>query len=617
MTLDGQPITCFETEKVRALLAYLAVEADRPHRRDFLAEMLWPERPMGAANANLRHTLASLRRAIGETAAQLNPNHQAVLPFLLVNRQTIQFNSASDAWVDVQAFTALLRSSQSPDRPPLAALEEAVGLYRGLFWEDATVTDSAALEEWLLLTREQFGRLVLDALHRLAAGYEKAGDYGRALRHAWRGVETEPCDEQAQRQVMRLLALTGQRSAALAQYEACRSILAEELGLEPAAETTELSQRIRADDLEGLAPNRERQPRSQLPAFLAEGAEEVKPPIFVARERELVRLQSFLDQSLESHGGAAFVTGGPGQGKTALLGEFARRAMAAHPDLLVARGNCSAIAGVGDPYLPFREVMAMLTGDVESRWLAGTISRDHARRLWGALPVVIPALLAGGSALIGAILAGEALLARADCALPGRVDWLDPLRALTARAQVSSVGLEQSFLFEQTAEVLQALARQQPLLLLLDDIQWADSASIGLLFHLGRQMGAGRSRILIVCAYRPEEVALGRAGERHQLEKLLHEFKRTFGDVWVDLDTAAQREGRDFVDAILNAERNRLGDEFRAALFKRTAGHPLFTVELLRAMQERGDLLQDVRADGAWIAVPDLDWDQLPAQWRR
>ena len=98
------------------------------------------------------------------------------------------------------------------------------------------------------------------------------------------------------------------------------------------------------------------------------------------------------------------------------------------------------------------------------------------------------------------------------------------------------------------------------------------------------------------------------------MEKVLHEFKRTFGDVWVDLDTAAQREGRNFVDAFLNAERNRLGDEFRAALFKRTAGHPLFTIELLRAMQERGDLLQDARADGAWIAVPDLAWDELPAR---
>ena len=162
--------------------------------------------------------------------------------------------------------------------------------------------------------------------------------------------------------------------------------------------------------------------------------------------------------------------------------------------------------------------------------------------------------------------------------------------------------------------MLQELACRQPLVLLLDDMQWADNASVGLLFHLGRQLNAGRSRILIVCAYRPEEVAVGRAGERHPLEMVVHEFKRTFGDVWVDLDAATQREGRHFVNAFLGAERNRLGDEFRAALFRRTAGHPLFTVELLREMQERGDLIQDARADGAWIAGPDLDWDALPAR---
>jgi DNA-binding SARP family transcriptional activator/tetratricopeptide (TPR) repeat protein len=402
--------------------------------------------------------------------------------------------------------------------------------------------------------------------------------------------------------------------AALAQYEACRRMLTDELGVERAAETAEPSRRIRADNLKARTPNWEHQSLPLLPAFLEQGTEEVKPPIFVAREQELARLQSFLDKSLEGRGGVAFVTGGPGLGKTALLSEFARRAMAGHADLLVARGNCSAISGLGDPYLPFRDVMAMLTGDVETRWLAGTISRDHARRLWGALPVVVSALLASGSTLVPVILAGEALLARAECALSGWTDLLEPLRTLTAPARIWQAGIAQDFLFKQYAEVLQELARRQPLLMLLDDMQWADNASVGLLFHLGRQLNAGRSRILIVCAYRPEEVAVGRAGERHPLEIVVHEFKRTFGDVWVDLDAAAQREGRHFVNAFLGAERNRLGDEFRAALFKRTAGHPLFTVELLRAMQERGDLLQDARADGAWIAGPDLDWDALPAR---
>jgi adenylate cyclase len=158
--------------------------------------------------------------------------------------------------------------------------------------------------------------------------------------------------------------------------------------------------------------------------------------------------------------------------------------------------------------------------------------------------------------------------------------------------------------------VLRTLAKTHPLLLMLDDVQWADSASIGLLFHLGRRLEG--SSILIACAYRPEEVALERAGERHPLEKVLAEFKWSLGDVWVDLRRADEREGRSFVDALLDTEPNRLGEDFRRALFEHTGGHPLFTVEVLRAMQERGDLVPD--AEGRWVEGPSLDWERLPAR---
>jgi len=608
VTLDAQPVTRFETEKARALLAYLAVEADRQHRREFLAELFWPERPAGVAQANLRHTLAGLRRVIGDSSTAPDIGPQAAPPALLVTRTTIQFNRAGDTCTDIIAFTALLRTSRPTAQPTLAALDEAAGFYRGAFLEDVSVTDSPAFEEWLLVTREQMGRLALEALRRLAEGSEEGGDYERALRYARRGVEIEPWNEPAQRQVMRLLAFTGQRNAALAQYEACRRVLMEELGVEPEAETVGLRRRIRDGELGIPAAC------SQLPAFMQEDAGEAVPPLFVARDRQLARLRTFLDRAVAGHGCVAFITGGPGQGKTALLGEFARRAQGGNPDLLVAAGNCSAISGVGDPYLPFRDVLAMLTGDLENRWSSGFVSRDHARRLWDALPVVIPALLACGSSLIGAILSGEALLARAARALPSQPGWAERLRTFTARAQSDPAGLEQSFLFDQYADVLHAVAARRPLLLILDDIHWADSASISLLFHLVRRLNGAGNRILLACAYRPEEVDLGRGGGRHPLEQVLHEIKRTFGDVWVDLDAADVQEGRSFVAALLDSERNRLGAEFRAALFDRTAGHPLFTVELLRAMRERGELVPDVRADGAWIEGPALDWDRLPAQ---
>jgi len=244
-TLDGKRITAFESDKVRALLAYLAVEADRPHSRDKLAGLLWPERPDRDARKNLRYALSNLRQAIGDREA--TKDRSDATPFLHVTRQTIQFNTAGDAWVDVTAFANLLESQE----PTVREMEKAVDLYRGEFLEGFSVGDSVPFEEWVLFKREHTCRQVLSALHRLAATYERRGEYGRALPHAWRQVELEPWQERSHRQLMRLMALNGQRGAALAQYEACRHALAEELDIEPAPATTRLYEQIR-DGAAGL-----------------------------------------------------------------------------------------------------------------------------------------------------------------------------------------------------------------------------------------------------------------------------------------------------------------------------------------------------------------------------
>ncbi|MCP4677496.1 MAG: hypothetical protein GY854_18675, partial [Deltaproteobacteria bacterium] len=113
----------------------------------------------------------------------------------------------------------------------------------------------------------------------------------------------------------------------------------------------------------------------------------------------------------------------------------------------------------------------------------------------------------------------------------------------------------------------------------------------------------------IVGMYRPEEVSLGRAGERHPLEKVLAELKRYYGDVWIDLE---QADGRRFIDALLDIRPNGLKKPFREALFQHTRGYALFTVELLQDMEERGDLYEDERGD--WVAEESLDWETLPAR---
>jgi ABC-type oligopeptide transport system substrate-binding subunit len=138
-------------------------------------------------------------------------------------------------------------------------------------------------------------------------------------------------------------------------------------------------------------------------------------------------------------------------------------------------------------------------------------------------------------------------------------------------------------------------------------MQWADSGSINLLFHLGRELAG--TRVLLVCAYRPEEVALGRDGAKHPLEPVLSELKRAYGEIWIDLN---QIQGERFVEDFIDSEPNRLGDSFRNQLFEHTSGHALFTVELLRDLQERGDLVTD--NEGYWVEGPELDWNRLPTR---
>lgn len=355
-----------------------------------------------------------------------------------------------------------------------------------------------------------------------------------------------------------------------------------------------------------------------VPAFLTTPTQEPgrQGTGFVSRVRELSQLNEHLETAQRGDGRVVFITGEAGSGKTALMTEFANRAETAHAALKVASGHCSEFAGMGDPYLPFRDVLSMLSGEVQARWVAGAISQERARRLWTLMPATSQALVEQGPDLLDVFVAADTLWRRVTTMVPADREWLKRLGARVAQARAPHGELRQTLLFEQYTNVLRELAEQSPLLLLLDDLQWADDASLGLLFHLGRRLAG--SRILIVGAYRGSEVALGRPqtdarpARAHPLKPLINEFIRSFGEITVDLDSTTPTEGRAFVDALLDAELNQLGESFRASLFQRTQGQPLFTVELLRDLQARGDLVRDEA--GRWTQGTSLDWNALPAR---
>jgi DNA-binding SARP family transcriptional activator len=282
VAVGDQPITHFGYDKVPALLAYLAVEADRPHTRDELAALLWPDSDDDAARRSLRVALTRLRQAIGDQGAQP--------PLLLVDRNAIQFNSAADHTLDTKQFDQLLASVEHHEHPsgtlcaPCAArLAEAVALCRGEFLAQVRVRDSVAFEEWAMLVGERLHQRVVEASGRLMAYHEQHGDGQAAEQYARRLLALEPWSEAAHRCLMRVLAARGQHNAALSQYERCRRILASEFKAAPAPETTELYQHIREDSSARLPTGKhETQHLQQEPA-----------PLDRNRQRMIAKVRSF------------------------------------------------------------------------------------------------------------------------------------------------------------------------------------------------------------------------------------------------------------------------------------------------------------------------------------
>jgi predicted ATPase len=249
----------------------------------------------------------------------------------------------------------------------------------------------------------------------------------------------------------------------------------------------------------------------------------------------------------------------------------------------------------------------MLTGDVEARWYGGLMSQVQARQLWQLMPVTLPALVSQAPDLIGNFVPADALQNRATAVAPPETAWLQQLLSLATAEQ--KTGLEQQRIFTQYTALLKAIAAQRPLLFIIEDLHWIDTASSGLLFHLSREIGD--SPILIVGTYRPEEVT-SLYDAKHPLESLVSELKRQHGDIWLDLDDPTAVAGRQFVEAYLDTLPNKLDTAFRDALFQHTGGYALFTVELLRDMAERGDLVQDEA--GYWRTADAIDWQTLPVK---
>lgn len=306
-SLDKQSLTGFRSAKIQGLLLYLAVEQTRDHRREQLADLLWPKADPAAANTNFRQSLSRLRRALNDK--------QAARPFLLVTRETVQINPEADVDLDLNRFLLMAEEGD---------LEGAAAIYQGELAPGFTC-DSAAFEDWLRLEREQLHRLALDSFYRLGERYlslgRSSGDRQAivaAQAIARRQLALEPWREEAHRQLMNALILAGDRSAALTQYDVCCDVLADELGVPPAPETLALFEAIRDGEL--------------LPRPIGETVHDSAALLhlprqatpFIGRSAELEQLRQFLrNPSLSEPSPVVTIVGPGGIGKSRLAIEAA------------------------------------------------------------------------------------------------------------------------------------------------------------------------------------------------------------------------------------------------------------------------------------------------------
>jgi DNA-binding SARP family transcriptional activator/tetratricopeptide (TPR) repeat protein len=534
--LGGQVLTAFRSAKVQGLLLYLALRQQQPQARDVLAALFWPNEPEAVAKKNLRQSLYQLRQVLGEGDA-------GEQPYLLVTRTTAQFNGASEHTLDVAAFLAALEADD---------LEQAVTVYEGELVPGFTC-DSLPFEAWLREERGRLQRLALEGMATLAERGLARADYRRAEEMAQRQLALEPWREEAYRQLMQALALRGERSAALAQYKACRAVLADELGAAPAAETEALAARIRAQG----APRTER---------LAPGGSSVRRRLttpFAGRKREHGALVRAYQQTHSRGAQVVALVGEAGIGKTRLIEHFLAWATSQGADVL--RGRAFEASG--------RLSYHPLTQALRRRLERENAPEDLLSDLW---------------------------LTQLTRLLPELRDRYPDLPDPTQEASTA-----RQHLFEAIARLGQALAARAPLVLFLDDWHWADAASMDVLQYALLRWSEEGAPILVLLTLRQESVA-----EDRDLRAWLSRLRHGAGYRQLDLTALSEVETEEMIRTLLateggGGERSRVA-RFSRWLFEETEGQPFFLVETLKVLAEEG-LVQADADGGAWR----LDWSRL------
>jgi DNA-binding SARP family transcriptional activator len=562
LTLLGPPevrhadqVLLFSTRKELALLIYLAVEG-RVHSRKTLSEQFWPEGDAMHGRAALRISLLHLRHLLGEGADPVS--------HFLIQRDTLGLDPTStieldlqplhEAWTLARALTGTaLTMPEDAHNSLLAQLQSATSLPRGEFLEGFSLRDAPAFDDWVRFQREYWHLHTSEVFDRFSHLQFEAGEIEQAIETVNRWLVLAPLQEEAYRRLMRLHFAAGDRAAALHAYDVCRARLSTGMQTEPTPETVVLARRMRA-----VAPPRRKEPPTSHTYQLALSPATLLDGPLLGRTAELSTLIKLYHSARRGQTQAVLLEGEAGIGKTRVASEFLAWAQMEGADVL--QGQAFEAGG----QLPYRPVIEALRPRIERENAPDDLLSD----LW---------------------------LTELARLLPELSDRYPDLPAPSGEKSVA-----RNRLFEAVAHLGQALAARTPLVLFIDDVQWADAASLDVLHYLARRFAESETPALLLLTLR-----IGERGMRPALAEWRAGLERAVSLTRLPLSPLTSEDilrqlqalgGKGSQDERQEADLERFGQW----LFAETEGQPFYLMETLKVLIEQGVLASHPSGDGGW-----------------
>ena len=565
----GERLLVFPTRKTLALLIYLALEAGL-QPREHLAALLWPEASPERSHASLRNTLGHLQTALRQASGQ------AQTSYLSVTHNSLGLNPDADIDFDLRTIErayALARADRSSRTLPegsasLPLLQSAAACQRGDFLAGFSLGDAPGFDDWAAIQREVWHRRLGLILDRLSEIQFASGEFASATETASHWIALDALNEVAYRRKMRAHFAAGERGQALETYEACRAMLAAELGIEPEPDTAALAERIRTQAPPVHPHIRRSAPRPHRPdtsvAFLEN--------LFAGRISEHQALVKGYDRAAAGQPQLVVLRGEVGIGKTCLARKFIHWASAQGAELL------EGSAFESGSHLPFQPLVDALRLRLEGK----NSLKDLLADVWlSPLSQLLPELRER---------------------YPGLLP--PPKVRPHLEAEVS-----QTQLFEPFTQLTMALAQRAPLVLFIDDLQWTDSATLDVLQYAIRRWRDSSARVLLLVSLRSEALhpmtQTQQTGGSQGLIQWLARVGRELMPVHLELAPLGERETVQMVLSILAPP----AADFAQWLYAETRGQAFYLMETLKDLLERRVLHPKRRAEGQWTFGVDAEHD--------